>query len=165
MSYVSSTDIPYQKKVQSWIEANGEVLVLFRYHAAAGCKDFEFFQSFEAFQDRVANLPSRTCVTVFRNKQLPWRGTVNAEFISGAAATVPNGTEWLVVCLQATTAGSRSWFHNSAGESHTELQEELRSHLGASVAVGAYPPWLMDNEVVITAVVPEEDGSVVTGVY
>jgi hypothetical protein len=37
--------------------------------------------------------------------------------------------------------------------------------LAETVAVGNYPPWLEDSDVVLSAVVPEENGAVVTGVY
>jgi hypothetical protein len=145
--------------------STGEVLVLIRHHASAGSKEFEFFRSGEAFRDRLAGLPPRTCITVFRDMQLPRRGTVDPGFVAAAVAAIPDGTEWLAVSLQRSHHGALSWFHCSAGETHAELRAALEDCLGTSVAVGAYPPWLEDNEAVVSAVVPDPDGAVVSGIY
>jgi len=165
MTYTSSTDASFLSTVGAWIEATGEVLILIRHHAAAGSRDFEFYDSNEAFRERLAGLPSRTCVIVFREKQLPCRGTVDPAFVSAALAAVPDGTEWLAVSLQQTVAGRVSWFHHASGATHIELREELEGCLGTRVAVGPHPPWLQDNEKVLSAIVPDENGVVVVGVY
>jgi hypothetical protein len=165
MTYPSSTDTSFLSTVEAWIEATGEVHILIRHHASAGSKDFEFFHSYTALLDRLGGLPSRTCITVFRYEQLPHRGTIDPEFISSALTVVPEGEEWLAVSLQQTIAGRQSWLHHSAGTTHSELRAELAGYIGTPVAVGLYPPWLNDNEAVLSAVVPEQGGAVVTGIY
>src|SRR5436309_543994 len=140
MSYPSSTSAPFLSIVQAWIETAGEVLVLIRYHASAGAKEFEFFGVMSAFQGRLAALPPRTCITVFRDKQLPVRGAANPELASVALARIPDGEEWLAVTLRPTVLGKWSWFHHAAGETHAELREELDSHYGELTAIGPYPP-------------------------
>ena len=167
MPYLSTNDLPFLFTAQNWIEANGEVFTLIRFHASAGAKSFEFFRSLDTFSSRLQELRPRTCVTVFRDRQLPLRGQVDEEFARQALALVPDGAEFLVVVLDKMTVGAQSWFHDAAGESHAELLEALRDDYcyGKQVAVGTYPPWLEDNEAVISAVVPDSDGSVTTGAY
>ncbi|HEY3325320.1 MAG TPA: hypothetical protein VGP72_33010 [Planctomycetota bacterium] len=167
MAYGSVNDLTFSSTVQQWIEANGEVLALIRFHASAGAKSFEFFRSMDDFKIRLADLPPRTCVIVFRDHQLPLRGRVDEEFIRKASALVPNGVEFLVVVLERISMGAASWFHDAAGQTHDELIEELRDSYcyGKSVAVGPYPPWLEDTAAVISAVVPNSDGSVTVGIY
>lgn len=167
MSYPSTNDPIFLSCVQQWIESKGEVFVLIRFHAAAGSKSFEFFCSMDGFTKRLQGFGPRTCITVFRDRQLPLRGKVDEEFIRQALALVPDGSEYLVAALERTTIGKRSWFHDAAGESHAELLEDLRRDYcyGKQIAVGTYPPWLEDNEAVISAVVPDKDGSVTAGAY
>jgi len=141
------------------------MLLLIRYHAAAGSKSFEFFNTYEAIQERIRNLSSRTCVVAFRDQQLPVRGTVDSDLASTALANIPDGTEWLAVSLHLTKMGAASWFHDVAGETHSELREALEDNAGKVMAIGPYPPWLEDSETAISAVVPEPDGNVVTGIY
>ena len=140
---------------------------MIRFHASAGAKSFEFFRSLGTLEGRLQELRPRTCVIVFREPQLPLRGRVDEEFIRKALALVPDGEEFLVTALERTTIGPASWFHDAAGESHGELAEELRGNYcyGRQVAVGPYPPWLNDDDGVISAVVPDENGIVTTGIY
>jgi len=167
MGYTSTQDPTFISTVQAWIESKKEVFALIRFHAAAGSKSFEFFQSMDAFKNRLNELHARTCITVFRDPQLPLRGCVDEEFIQTALAAIPDGAEFLVVALELTTIGRASWFHDAAGVTHDELVEELRHDYcyGKQVAVGNYPPWLDESDSVISAVVPNGDGSVTTGIY
>lgn len=104
-------------------------------------------------------------MTVFRERQLPWRGCVDDEFIGKCLNSVQAGSEFLVVATAPRTAGNQSWFHHEAGESHEELREVLEGLRGEAVAVGEYPPWLEHSLNVISACVPEQDGSIRAGVY
>jgi hypothetical protein len=167
MAYRPTSDQAFGSTVQRWIDSNGEVLAMIRFHAAAGAKSFEFFSSNDDFNKRLRSLSPRTCIIVFRDRQLPLRGTVDEEFIQRALAFVPDGVEFLVVALERATVGKGSWFHDAAGETHDELLEELRASAcyGKQVACGLYPPWLEDNQAVISAIVPNEDGSVTVGAY
>jgi len=167
LPYPSTKSPTFLSTVQTWIEASGEVFTLIRFHASAGSKSFEFFHSLDAFTGRLRELQPRTCVTVFRSRQLPLRGQVDEEFIRQTLVLIAEGTEYLVVTLERTTMGATSWFHDAAGESHAELIEDLRNEhcYGKQCAVGSYPPWLEDNESVISAVVPKDDGTVIPGIY
>ena len=62
-----------------------------------------------------------------------------------------------------SAAGSYSWFHDAAGESHDELREALEDSRGKPVAVGEYPQ--DDGPDVISAYVPGRDGTVRRGSY
>jgi hypothetical protein len=165
MVSLSSRDTEFLSTLQQWIAQQGEVLVMFRYSRAAGSKDFEFFDSVELLNSRLQNLPLSTSIIVFRESQLPLRGTVDDEFIKTALLKIPNGVEFLVVNLTPEVYGKRSWHGHRAGTTHEELQSELKDEYGQKVAVGLYPPWLEDNESVISAIVPDETGQVTAGIY
>ena len=139
--------------------------MLIRYSRAAGEKSFEFFTSFERLRKRLEELKPETSVTVFRERQLALRGCVDDEFIGKCLNSVQAGSEFLVVATAPRTGGNQSWFHHEAGESHEELREVLEGLRGEAVAVGEYPPWLEDSLNVISACVPEQDGSIRAGVY
>jgi hypothetical protein len=105
-------------------------------------------------------------VIVFRELQLPLRGCVDEEFMGKCLNSVQAGSEFLVVETAPRTAGNRSWFHDEAGESLEELREVLEGLRGKPVAVGEYPPfWLEESLNIISAYVPEQDGSVRAGVF
>lgn len=144
---------------------HGAVLALIRYSCTAGSRDFEFFGSFQTFSERLRQLPYSTCVTVFRQPQLPMRGVVDDAFIVRCLESIPDGSEYLVAETVWRAAGRVSWLHHGAGESHADLQNDLENCRGAPVAVGLYPPWLHDTEDVISAVVPDENDLATTGIY
>lgn len=165
MGYESTTSPRFLETVNRWIAGTGEVLLLIRFHAVAGSKEFVFATSFEEFRKQISRLPVRTCVTVFRQQQLALRGVVDDELIRKAIAVIPDGSEFLIAGLDCIHCGPASWIPHWAGETTAELAEDLKDNRGQRVAVGLYPPWLIDNEDVSSAVIPESDGTVVTGVY
>src|SRR5262249_15450216 len=103
--------------------------------------------------------------------QLPLRGIVNDEFISACLKSLPDGSEFLFLESASQgvaegaglrrVAGETDWV---AGETHGELLEALEDAMGRPVAVGPHPPWLLDTDDVIAAVVPDRDGVVRPGV-
>ncbi len=165
MSYTPTTDAKFLGTLELWLRTQREILVLIRYSAAGGAKDFEFFSSFQSLTDRVRCLPPLTCVIAFRQPQLLLRGIVDDEFIGRCLSSIPDGSEYLVVEATRRVYGPQSWFHYGAGVSHAELREELVESRGLPVAVGLYPPWLEDTDDVISAVVPDEHGAVKSGIY
>jgi hypothetical protein len=165
MAYVSSNDPKFLATLQNWLRNQPEILVLFRYSHAAGSKDFELFTKFEMLSARLCELPPRTCIIAFKKMQLPLRGVVDNEFIAQCLSSIPEGSEFLVLETIRKAYGCASWFHWAAGESHTELRQELEELRGSPVAIGQYPPWLDDSDDVISAVVPDEHGEVKAGVY
>src|SRR5687768_11921854 len=126
MSYLSTEDSTFRLRVEGWLERRGEVAALIRYSRAAGSKSFEFFYAREAFSDRLRQLPGSTCVTVFREPQLPLRGRVDEEFLRAALAHIPDGVEYLIAGLEEVSDGKYSWLHFLSGENHAELSEHLR---------------------------------------
>jgi hypothetical protein len=165
MSNISTTNVSYLKTLQEWLQSQGEILVLIRFPYAAGSKSFEFFTSFHKLSERLRELPRRTSIIAFKESQLPIRGVVDDAFIQTCVNQIPEGSEYLITETILTTAGRRSWFHDGGGESHAELREDLENSRGRPVAVGHYPPWLEDNENVVSAIVPEEDGTVKRAAY
>lgn len=165
MSYPPTTDPKFLGTLESWLRNQPEVLLLIRYSHAAGSKDFEFFSSFQSVADRIRELPPLTCVIVFRQPQLPFRGVVDDGFIADCLSSTPEGSEYLVLEMTRRVYGRESWFHYGVGTSHAELREELEKSRGVAVAVGHYPPWLEDTSDVISAVVPDGQGVVKPGMY
>jgi hypothetical protein len=156
---IATTDSAFVGTLESWLRSHSEILVMIRYSAAAGRKEFEFFSSHESLVGRLSQLPSRTSIIAFREPQLPVRGVADADFITTCLSSLSDNSEFLVV----ETRGRDAYW--GAGETHTELRNELQALIGRPVAVGPYPPWLVDNTEVISAVVPDEDGVVRDGIY
>jgi hypothetical protein len=90
---------------------------------------------------------------------------VDDSFVAEAVALIAPDTEYLIAGLEPKRYGVASWLNFSAGVGPAELKEDLANDLGELVAIGAYPPWLEDNEDVHSGIVPDPDGSVVAGAY
>lgn len=168
MSYQSTKDENFLRTVSEWITSEGEVLALIRFSAAGGNKSWEFFEHLDAFKKRMDELPPQTCVIVFRHHQLHLRGIVDEAYITKALADYDAMPDCLLVCLDQMTIGKLSWHHWSNIGSKEELDEELRNMtrcFGKRVALGPDPSWLNTSEGLVDAVVPMQDGTVITGVY
>lgn len=163
MAYPSTQSPAFLTTVGAWIEQDAEVFVLVRYHAAGGTRDHEFHSSMQAFEQRLSSLPERACVTVIRGRHLALRGVVDDALIQQALSTIEDGREWLVQSFEKTVAGSAWWYAYAAGESLAELESDLQDYRGQRVAIGVHPDWLEDNDVVVSAVVPDADGAVGQG--
>ncbi len=162
----STANTEFRRRIADAIARNGEVLALFRFHAAAGSRSLEMFVSLEDFDERLSELPPRTSVIMFGEPQLPLRGMVDEQFVSAALRSFPDESDWLLVCRGKTTAGSQSWFHHCFGDSHEELEEELRERCwGEEAAIGREPDWREDSDTVFSAVIPDDDGTVRVGTY
>jgi len=166
MQCISSTDATFLDTLGRWLQTSSEILLAIRYSRAAGAKSFEFFSSFDAVLQRIRGLPAEASITAFRQPQLQLRGIIDDGFISRCLSSIADGTEFLVVETVQRSAGRASWFHEMAGESHAELREALEDSRGRSVAVGEYPRLeSKDSPDIISAVVPDEHGTVRLGVY
>jgi hypothetical protein len=164
-NHTPTTDPKFLGTLELWLQSQPEILVLIRYSAAAGARDFEFFSLFQKLSDRIREFPPRTSVIAFKQPQLPIRGIVDDELISKCLASIPDGSEYLVVETVRRVYGKRSWFHDDSGLSHAQLRDDLEESRGVPVAAGLYPAWLDDNDDVISAVVPDEDGVATSGIY
>lgn len=167
MGYQSTRSADFLSTVQRWIDEHGEVLVLLRFHASAGSKSWELFDSLSALQKRIEDLPPQTCLIVFRENELRFKGIVDDAFVKHVVRHHPKGEWWLVACLERVTMGRVSWYHSNEYDNPEELEEELRDEFcfGKLVAVGKEPEWIDSRDGLVDAVVPFEDGTVKTGVY
>lgn len=161
----STTDKNFLKSLEDWMRGQSEIMILIRNSRAAGSKSFEFFTSFAAVKERLARLKAETSVTAFRKPQLPLRGCVDDEFIGKCVSFIPASSEFLVLETDPRMATQQWLFHHEAGESRDQLQQVLEGLRGRLVAVGEYPRWLKDSPDVISAYVPNHDGTVKAGVY
>ncbi len=165
MGYFSTADETSHSLVEQWLTEQGEVSALFYYSRMAGSKDFVFFHSLPSFLHHLRRLPPQTYIEVFRKPQLTLRGYIDEAFIKTALAKISGDAEYLMAGLDRVTSGKVSWLRFTAGEGRAELEEDLRDDLGERVAFGLYPPLAEGNPDVLTAIVPEADGSIVIGVY
>jgi hypothetical protein len=158
---ISTGDLRFLEQARSWISERGEILALVQYSRAAGSKDFFILRSMESLRDKLGGWGPQACVTLFREPQLPLRGTADDAFVAEALRLIPDGAEYLCLSLEPEEDGSS---RSRAGTSRRELGEDLEEWRGRSVAVGLYPPWLDDDGVVV-AYTPDENGVVTPGVY
>lgn len=170
MEYPSSKDEAFLAHVSKLLSSQGELLVLFRYAGAAGNKDFMFISDMQTFHSKLENLPADTNVIVYGDQQLPLRGRVDSEFIGKALEFIPEGSEYLILCLEKTIHDYRPHhycesFEVSAGETNAELSEALNNYLGRLVAVGLWPPWPDENDSSFEAYVPDASGLIKPGPY
>jgi hypothetical protein len=162
----SATDPKFLETLENWLRDVPEILLLIRYSAAAGNKDFEFFSLFRILSNRIRQLPPGTSIIAFRQPQLALRGLVDDGFIAGCLSCIPDSSEFLALEMTRRAYGERSWFHWEAGESHPELSEALEHSRGTPVAVGPHPSfWLEDSDDVVSAIVPDASGIVRIGIY
>ena len=148
-----------------WLQERSELLVMFRYPYAGGARDYELHSSIDSITHRLSAVQPQTSVIAFRDPQLQLRGTVTDDFINVALASIPEGTEFLIVETALTTYGAHSWYRNAAGTTHSELREELESCMERPVILGPYPPWLEDGPDVISGYVPVATGLIKPGAY
>jgi hypothetical protein len=170
MGYAKTTDPQFLGRVESWIAKHGEVLALFKYVNAAGSRDFTFFNDVRDFRSGLERLPPNTWVIVYGEPQLPLRGRVDDALIIAALGRIPDGSEYLIVCLEKTVERypphyRREYYEETAGETHEELREGLEGFRGRPVGVGLFPPWPGDSQETIEGFVPDEKGEVRPGAY
>jgi hypothetical protein len=162
---LSTSDPKFLEMLNSWLQAEGELLLLFRFAYAAGNREFEFFTSFASLQEGLKQLPPSTSVVAFRQRQLPLRGLVDDFFIESCLRQIPENTDYALTETVKRVYGKRSWFHNGGGRSHAELRADLEESRGTTVAVGPETPWFNDSENVASAYVPDQNGIVKVGSY
>ena len=164
-TYVSTDDPAFRSTIADWLAQSGELAIHLRFNRGGGVCSFELLSSLPSFAARLGELRPRTFVSVFRDPQLPQRGRVDEAFIAAALASLPKGTEYLVAGLELTTAGSHSWFPYFAGTVPGDLRSDLEVCFGELAGVGPFPDWTLGPDRVISAIVPDEDGSIHHGIY
>ncbi len=165
MSYAPTTDPKFLRTLEDWFKSQSEILIEIRYRCGAGSQDFELLSSFQALSERIRELPAGACVTAFRKPQLPLRGVVDDNFVAKCLEEIPDDSEYLVAETIRRVYGRRSFFHCGSGESHAELRDDLEECRGTPVAAGLYPPVFEQSSDVISAVVPDADGTIRAGPY
>jgi hypothetical protein len=159
---LSTADPEFLATAEEWIDCQGEISALIRYSRRAGAKEFEFVHSRVELHALLQRLPPATSVILFRQRQLPLRGVVDEPLAEAALAVIPDGEEFM---LFSGGPGSELGGNFCAGETHQELRQLLDEHRGKWVATGLYPPWLHDTDDAIEAITPQEDGSILRGIY
>jgi hypothetical protein len=138
-------------KVADWLASSDELFVVLRYLRSAGAKDYAFIRDDAEFQQLVHACSDGTDIIVFRDSQLPIRGTATPELITDITNQIPDGEEYLAVCTSPQRQGDLR-LSGSIGDSHSSLIEDLTDFVGRPVAVGLCPRFIdADNYAMISA--------------
>ncbi len=141
----------FLERVKGWLATSNQLFIVMRYLRAAGAKDYLFIHNQAEFQQRIDACPLGTDIIVFREPQLPIRGTVTSEFIAEIQSRIPDGAEYLIVRMSPEEPiGQR--ITGYLGDTHADLVEDLSDIQGKLVAVGPCPPFMdLDHEGMISA--------------
>lgn len=166
MGNLSTTDTTFAENAARVLCKTGEIACVIRFSHAAGNRSFEFFENINSFKNRLLDLPPKTSVVLFHEKQFPIRGVVDEALLNRAIVTLPDGEYWTLTRTSLITEGNQSWYHVIDGNSLAELENELRDSWfwGHPVALGPEPDW-HDLERTEEAIVPSENGEVLRGIY
>lgn len=168
MSYLSVSSNEFLQTAKNWIESNGEILVLFRYHAGAGSKDWEFYNNYESFEKKASELKAKTQLLIFEKNSFNLRGTVNDKFLRRAIKYIEDVPEWMIIGLEKVKHGAISWVEFEIGNTKEELVNVLKDeHFWERyVALGIEPEWWVeDHRGLLTGIVPNSNGKVEVGIY
>ena len=139
----------YRSTVSSWLRGAGELFVVLRYLRAGGAKEYAFIRNDAEFDRLLHVCPVGTDIVVFRDPQLPLRGTVDAAFIDTATERLKEWKEYLFVVLPAKSADDPR-LRGEMGDRRT-LVEDLSEYTEQNVAIGACPSFSApDNESMIS---------------
>jgi len=137
--------------VGRWIDLSAEVFVVLRYLRAAGAKDYAFVKTRAEFAVLVESVPDGTDIIAFRDRQLPFRGKVTAQFITQAKTHVTDGEEYMLVRRVPKKPRDLRLF-GEMGDTHATLVEDLNEEIGEEVALGVCPRFIeSDNDRMISA--------------
>ena len=141
----------FLETVKGWLTTSSELFIVLRYLRAAGAKDYLFIRNETEFRQRIEACPLGTDIIVFRDPQLPIRGTVTPEFIAEMQSRIPDGAEYLIVRMSPEEPiGQR--ITGYLGDTHAGLVEDLSDIQGELVAVGPCPPFIdPDHDGMISA--------------
>ncbi len=131
----------FVETVKGWLTMSSELFIVLRYLRAAGAKDYLFIHNEAEFRQLIDVCPLGTDIIVFRDPQLPNRGTVTPEFIAEMQNRIPDGAEYLIVRMSPEElSGLR--ITGDLGDTHADLVEDLSDIQGELVAVGLCPPFM-----------------------
>lgn len=151
--YNPERDLPprFVQVVTAWLAAADKLFVLLRYLRSAGAKDYAFIHNETEFRQLIEACPEGTDIIVFRDRQLPIRGTVTPELIVETKSHISDGAEYLVVCMSPAEPNDLL-LSGSMGDTHATLIEDLCDINGKPVALGLCPRFIdADNDAMISA--------------
>jgi len=137
-------DNTFLERVADWLTHHGEVLVVLRYLAAAGSKDFALCRTMAEIEQLIGWASIGTDIVVFREPHLPMRGTVTDDFIEKALRGIPEGGEYLILSSEREQWNSSCRVYRE-GDTHSDLREHLAEFFGHEVALGDFPNYVVDD--------------------
>src|SRR5580765_6701985 len=117
--HIPITDPKVSTTLEKWFRLQPEILARIR-RPRSGSEEFQFFSSHDALTDIMRESVPYTWFTIFEKPQLPLRGVVDDAFIERCLASIPDGSEYLIVETAPTVAGKVSWFHNLSSDVKAE---------------------------------------------
>lgn len=156
----------FRRTVETWLDANPELLVLNRLSRSAGRRDWYLITSVDELDLIVARSRPSDCLTVFSKPQLRHRLIAGDPTAAVLALTMLEETEEAVFGqIVEGDPQLRDAFEAVPGD-ESWVTEWLGDRPSSLVAFGPYPPFLDESPAVaIDGLVPGEDGSLVMGVY
>ncbi|HVT80021.1 MAG TPA: hypothetical protein VHM90_05135 [Phycisphaerae bacterium] len=153
----------FMSRVERWISDRGEVFVVLRYLRAGGAKDFLFCRSKSDFEALIDWVSVGTDIIVFRDRQLPIRGIVDAPFVSSAINSLRDAKDYMLVLdTEEPFFTDPALKRNCTGvfDYTTHLNEEIEEWRGKRVALGDCPDFRAeDHEGMISASKGGVDGA------
>jgi hypothetical protein len=130
-------------RVADWIATDGEVLVVIRWVAGGGHRDFALCRSRADFERLIE-------IACDGTELIAIRGPVTEHLIAHVLESVPEESDYLVMSV-ATKPDSPMAARVSEGDTHADLEDTLRAWMGIEIAAGICPNfWVADHEGMIS---------------
>lgn len=157
---MSAVSAEFRDLVGSWLEADAELLLLVRLHAAAGTKRWYLLRSIDDLDVAVGRANPTDCLTVFSGSHLPLRGRADEPGLVDAARDLCRRSPDFLV--GEVRSGDPELIHaeDFATEDDVQLRGWFQDFPHVAVACGPWPPFeSTDPAVAVDALVPHADGS------
>jgi hypothetical protein len=170
---VSTTNPAFARVVIEALGAGDVVPAMIRYSRSAGAKDYYALRSEADFRSLVGSLTPNTSLSVFFRAAFPIRGIANEETAKQVVELLqrlhddPGEDSWGAVDI-VILDGPESWLdhaHVACLTSPREVSDWLERHSSANIVAGQFAFWHDNGDDVVTAYLPDTDGTVGGGVY
>ena len=129
----------FLSKASQILQTQGELLLLIRYPAQAGNRDFFIIQSYEAFLKFLKERSLHDSIYIFKSFDKVAAGLVTESFIAKTMDEIklPTQGNWLVI-FTVINSIDRHWFFVDNKE---ELRITLQKWMGEQVRILEEPDW------------------------
>lgn len=144
------------------IEEQGEVLIKIRFPYQAGSKGFFIIKNKDEFVEFISKREARESISIYKVVEKIIEGRINIEFIENVLTQLdkPKYTDWLII-PSGIYIENDNWNYKDTKE---ELKETLELCLGQDIQI-LEDPEFVNEDLIIHAYIPDEDGIVRPGAY